>query len=430
MDVAIIGAGASGLIFGDIMSKAGYSVTIFEHKEQLGGVWNMTTDKPPPPFGETNTQDNVERLARKVSPMYESLCTNLPGAVMQIPGVSMDSPGSHTTRYFTRMEVDAYLTAYGQRVKSLIRFGRKVVRLSPSTDETTSAPKWQLTFQDGSVHAASRVVVANGHYAVPQCPEILQGSPICHHSIFYNDPCWYDGKRVLVVGGGPSGRDLVAELAKRRSDDDVVHWVCEEELHLLENVRCYPRIVAAHGNSVTFTDETVLEVDVILCATGYRYEFPFLEGVLPNLLCCDGRVVMRLYRHLIHLDHPSLAFAVIPFKIAPFPVAYAQAHFLTHSWKLSLTPQLVDRWRDEYDVEQSAMNVEGIALKYRHRLGNRQWDYMNRLLHDSQQPLLPPVVRRLYDLGAGLQKEWPLGEYKHAVFEIDGEDIKIRRNQS
>lgn len=47
--VAIIGAGPSGVPAARQMLDAGLEVVMFEHQEQVGGVWNYREEAPEPP---------------------------------------------------------------------------------------------------------------------------------------------------------------------------------------------------------------------------------------------------------------------------------------------------------------------------------------------------------------------------------------------
>lgn len=42
LNIAVVGAGASGLCIAKYSLSAGHQVTIYEQTEQLGGTWNYT----------------------------------------------------------------------------------------------------------------------------------------------------------------------------------------------------------------------------------------------------------------------------------------------------------------------------------------------------------------------------------------------------
>lgn len=78
-------------------------------------------------------------------------------------------------------------------------------------------------------HIYDAVMVCNGHYTIPDIPKI-QGNEKFRghqsHSHNYRTPEIYTGKRVLVVGAGPSGIDItkqIATVAKKVSAKIIIH---------------------------------------------------------------------------------------------------------------------------------------------------------------------------------------------------------------
>ncbi|MFC7550272.1 flavin-containing monooxygenase [Plantactinospora sp. GCM10030261] len=101
-----------------------------------------------------------------------------------------------------------------------------------------------------------------------------------------------------------------------------------------------PGIARLHPDRVEFTDGRADEVDLIVWCTGYRVEVPFLDrdllGAAPDAL--------PLYRHVFHLDHPTLTFVgLMQSTGAAFPLVEAQARLV--AGHLSGTYALPDRDR-------------------------------------------------------------------------------------
>jgi hypothetical protein len=72
-------------------------------------------------------------------------------------------------------------------------------------------------------------------------------------------------------------------------------------------------------------------VDAVIFATGYLFAFPFLKSLQPPLVT-DGRRVHGLYKHLFHIEHPSLVFTRLPIKVVPFPLSESQAAVFSRTW--------------------------------------------------------------------------------------------------
>lgn len=58
--------------------------------------------------------------------------------------------------------------------------------------------------------------------------------------------------------------------------------------------------------------------------SGYLFDFPFLTEKCKVVV--DGNRVMPLYKHLIHMEFPTLCFIGLPFTVLPFPMFHFQVH--------------------------------------------------------------------------------------------------------
>lgn len=81
------------------------------------------------------------------------------------------------------------------------------------------------------------------------------------------------------------------------------------------------------GNTVTFEDGTIAELDSFIFCTGYQYDFPFLDPL------CDIEVedkrVKYLYKHTINASHPTMSFIGICSWICPNPQFHYQAYYFS-----------------------------------------------------------------------------------------------------
>jgi hypothetical protein len=218
--------------------------------------------------------------------------------------------------------------------------------------EQNEAGLWRVSLSNGEVRIYDGVIVCNGHHwerRFPQYQGEFAGELI--HSKDYKHPDQLKNNRVLVVGGGNSSCDIVAEAARvaksahlslRRgywfmpktlfgapTAEVMTTWmpvwlqriylgfllkivvgdyrkyglmqpdhkifehhpsINAELLHYLKHgkISAHPDIKRFDGNIVEFVDGAKEEFDMIVCGTGYNVSMPFLA---PNLVEINGPIV-------------------------------------------------------------------------------------------------------------------------------------------
>lgn len=192
-DVIVIGGGQAGLAVAYYLRRAEVDFRILDAGDTAGGAWVHT---------------------------WKSLRLFSPAAYSSLPGWPM--PPSASPGYPTRDEVVDYLSRYEQR------YGFPIER--PCFVEAVERDGEQLAVRlsDGSSSRARAVVSATGTWSSPYIPnypgqERFEGVQI--HSAHYRSPEAFAGQRVLVVGGGNSGAQLLAEL----SEVATTIWVTPKE---------------------------------------------------------------------------------------------------------------------------------------------------------------------------------------------------------
>jgi putative flavoprotein involved in K+ transport len=178
-DVVVIGGGQAGLAVGFYLRRTALSWTILDAQDRPGGAWPRAWDS-----------------LRLFSPARFS---SLPGWLM---------PGG-TDAYPARDAAVDYLAQYEAR------YGFPVERPVHVRSVRRGDGGFVLDTDRGEWRAAA-VVSATGSWALPYLPEVLGREAfrgIQLHSADYHAPDDFAGKRVLVVGGGNSGAQILAELS-------------------------------------------------------------------------------------------------------------------------------------------------------------------------------------------------------------------------
>ena len=186
--IAIIGTGFGGLGMGRYLKQAGIeSFVIFEKAHAIGGVW----------------RDNT-----------------YPGAACDVAShlysFSFEPHYPWSRRYGPQPEIRDYLERIADKydLRRHVRLGREVE--GAEYDERRST--WRIAFTDGDTHDAQVLVCAVGQLNRPQIPQ-LRGLDTfagrAYHSARWDHAYDFTGKRVAVIGTGPSAVQFVPAIAPR-----------------------------------------------------------------------------------------------------------------------------------------------------------------------------------------------------------------------
>ena len=342
--IAVIGAGPGGLCAAKHLLARGIDVTVFETGSQLGGLWVYENDN-----GR--------------SPAYASLHINSEQAVTSYEDFPFP-PG--TPLYPRHDQVRAYLEAYAEHfgVTPHIRFRTTVQDVSPAGDGRWAVRPTdgsEETF-DGVVAAPGH----QGVPSHPAVATEFTGDYLHVHD--YRTPEPFAGKRVLVVGMGNSALDAAADICTVTASTTLVArspvlimprlmfgvptsrllgrlerpwlpWPVRRRLRMLlaqvahgsmekwglvtprtrthpashptlmthaayGRIEFRPAIAAVDGRTVRFVDGRSGEYDVMIGATGYEVDLPFLS---PDLVTVRDRRP-ELFQRIFAPHHPGLYF--------------------------------------------------------------------------------------------------------------------------
>jgi len=179
LDVVVIGGGQAGLATAYFLRRAGLDYLVLDNQSAPGGAWRHT---------------------------WDSLHLFSPAQWSSLPGWQM--PVTHDT-YPSRNEIIHYLARYEERYHIPVRrpvHVKTVSRVQGGLLVSTDHGEW----------IARAVVSATGNWSAPYVPdypgrEIFRGRQM--HSAQYRNSDDLRGQSVLVVGGGNSGAQILAEVS-------------------------------------------------------------------------------------------------------------------------------------------------------------------------------------------------------------------------
>ncbi|OVA20190.1 Flavin monooxygenase-like [Macleaya cordata] len=193
--VAVIGAGAAGLVASRELGREGHEVVVYERNNRVEGTWVYDPNVESDQLGIDPSRSIVH------SSLYESLRTNLPREIMgfrDYPFVSVVKNGvkkqRDPRRYPGHKEVLNYLEDFASdfQLTELIRFETEVVHvglLLEEEEEEEGRKKWLVKSRrksgraDGENNTSNcsssvvdevfdAVVVCSGHFTEPNIAEI------------------------------------------------------------------------------------------------------------------------------------------------------------------------------------------------------------------------------------------------------------------
>jgi cation diffusion facilitator CzcD-associated flavoprotein CzcO len=185
--VTVIGSGVGGLCMAMQLHNAGLSnFEIVEKAGDIGGTW----------------RDNT-----------------YPGCACDVPShfysFSFEGRSDWSRTFPPQSEIYAYLNSLVEKYKlrSKTRFNTEIE--TAEFDETSQ--KWKLHTKSGETLETDVVVTALGQLNRPKVPEIKGQTdfkgPIFHSAEWQHDVS-LEGKRVAVIGNGPSAAQFIPEVAK------------------------------------------------------------------------------------------------------------------------------------------------------------------------------------------------------------------------
>ncbi|XP_068096027.1 flavin-containing monooxygenase 5-like [Hyperolius riggenbachi] len=360
--VAVIGAGASGLVAIKCCLDEGLEPTCFERTEDIGGLWRF--------------KENPEEGRASI---YKSVIINTSKEMMSYSDfpIPEDFPNfMHNSKILT------YFKLYADhfQLTKHIQFKTNVLNISKRPDFATTG-QWDVTTEkDGKQETAifDAVLICIGHHCEAHYPldsfrgiKNFKGRYL--HSRDYKNPEEFAGQRVIVIGIGNSGGDIAVELSRTASQvflstrrgswvlnrvsdygypldlnssrffyflkntlpTSVINAVGEAKVnkrfdhanfslkpkhrifsqHPMVNDDLPNRIIAGSvlvkcnvskftESSAIFEDETVEEnIDAVIFATGYTFSYPFCKEIKVE----NNKVSLYKYMFLPELEKQTLA---------------------------------------------------------------------------------------------------------------------------
>ncbi|KAL4894896.1 pantothenate transporter [Aspergillus ambiguus] len=376
--VAVIGAGISGVVSAAHLLQSGIEVVVFERNLAAGGVWLYDERQPleprypsispsiadQPDTGPDSSNKHIILKHAPPGPCYESLKNNVSTPLMC---VKLRPWPKGTDDFVSHRVLKQYIQdiSYVTGVHEATVFGARVTNVYKREDS------WRLhwtilrerdsgivePYEDTSIFDA--VIVASGHYHAPRIPDIPTLSEVkarwperIRHSKAYRKPHLYKNRTVLLIGGGVSSIDIARDLgpfakkvyqSTRNGEFDISEKMLPDNGTRIGEIR---RLEVQDGIDMAPKDtlpivahlkagQRLSGIDYIIICTGYHITLPFLqqyhdddmapESANDTVLVTDGTQVHNLHKDIFYIPDPTLSFVGIPYYTATFSLFEFQA---------------------------------------------------------------------------------------------------------
>lgn len=336
---AVIGAGPSGLAVMRALQKTGIDATGYEASHGVGGLWDIT-----------NPRSTVYSSAHLISSRTTTEFTEFP------MDSDVDYPGHRVLKRYFDEYADAFglreRFRFGIRVDRLERDGDGWI-LHATARGDDGGTESVVRRHDGVILANGTLAAPN----VPAFPGEFTGEIM--HTSAYKDPAQLAGRRVLIIGAGNSGCDIAVDavhhaagvdMSVRRGYYFVPRYLFGRPSDTLNQGRPLParlkqaidsrvlraftgdpvrfgfpkpdyRIYESHpivntlvlnhlgqgdlriradvdrfdGRTVRFRDGTAGDYDLVLLATGYALDYPFVDREHLNWRGASPRLFLNVF---------------------------------------------------------------------------------------------------------------------------------------
>ncbi|MGJ1433753.1 YpdA family putative bacillithiol disulfide reductase [Sphingobacterium spiritivorum] len=262
LDILIIGAGPIGLACGIEAKAANLSYIIVEKGCLVNSLYNYPVNM--------TFFSSAERLEIGETPF---VTTN--------PKPKRAEALEYYRRICQKFELNTHLF-------------EEVIAVDPAESNT------YIVSTDKATYRAKHIIVATGFYDIPMLLNVPgEDLPKVRH--YYNDPHYYAGQHVIVVGASNSSIDAALETYRKGAKVTLVirgnevsprvkYWVRPD----IENRIAFKEIDVLYNSHIHSISETAAEIstpqglitiknDFVLALTGYRPDFDFLKKIGINV---------------------------------------------------------------------------------------------------------------------------------------------------
>ncbi|SDR74587.1 thioredoxin reductase (NADPH) [Polaribacter sp. KT25b] len=256
-DIVIIGGGPIGIACGLEAQKKGLSYVILEKGPIVNSLYNYPVNMQFFSSSEKLEIDEIPFISKEAKPRR-----------------------SEALEYYRRIATSNKLN---------IKLFEKVTSVAKIENEFT-------VISDKNSYKSKNIVIATGFYDIPNLLQV-PGEDLPKVSHYYNDPHFYAGQKLAVIGASNSSVDAALECYRKGAEVTLIirgtevgqrvkYWVRPDIINRIEegSIKVFynATVKEISEENITINTENGIEKiqnDFVLALTGYKPNFTFLNQI-------------------------------------------------------------------------------------------------------------------------------------------------------
>ena len=382
--IAIIGAGPCGIAqlqaFASAEKKGAEipEIVCYEKQSDWGGLWNYTWRTGTDAYGEPVHGS-----------MYRYLWSNGPKECLEFADYTFEE---HFGRAIPSYPPRAVLTDYvkgrveASGVRKWCKFNHSAHWVSYLEDRDIFCVTVRNLESDTLMtEEFDYVVVASGHFSVPNVPQFdgfhtFNGRIL--HSHDFRDALEFEDMDLLVIGTSYSAEDIASQCHKYGARSITIsHRTAPTGFHWPDSFEEVPLLTHVDSETAYFKDGNSKRIDAIILCTGYLHHFPFMAEDL-KLRTGNRMWTPDLYQGVVWQDIPKVMYLGMQDQYYTFNMFDVQAWYARDV----IMGRIQLPSKDEMQKDSAAwLEQEATLADYEQEIWF-QGDYVQTLLDQSDYP--------------------------------------------
>ena len=328
--IAIIGAGPCGTAQLRAFASAAQQgadipqIVCYEKQPDWGGLWNYTWRSGLDQYGESVHGS-----------MYRYLWSNGPKECLEFADYTFEQHfGKPIASYPPRAVLADYIKGRVEQagVRQYCKFNHVVRQVGwQNSSGTFLVSAVDLVNDRTTTEEFDYVVVANGHFSIPNVPHFdgfdrFNGRILHAHD--FRDAVEFKDRDILIVGTSYSAEDIASQCYKYGCKSVTIsHRTAPTGFHWPDSFTEVPLLTGVDRNTARFKDGSSRTIDSIILCTGYLHHFPFLADDL-RLQTTNRLWPLDLYQGVVWEANPKLFYLGMQDQFYTFNMFDAQAWYV------------------------------------------------------------------------------------------------------